>query len=60
MTIKNYICLTAPNQMRLTNQVKEFLAKGFQPFGGVSIACDQNYNYFSQAMVKYEEGGNKK
>lgn len=62
--IVDYMILGHENGDELVSIVKAYLVTGWQPFGGVSVAANQDldtglYLYeYSQAMVKYEEKEN--
>ncbi len=52
MKILDYAVAAGPDGDELSQDVREWIEKGFQPFGGISSGEECNWLY--QAMVKYE------
>ena len=53
--IIDYVCLEDRSAQKIALVVRDLMAIGWQPLGGVSVSCDPDYNLFAQAMVKYAE-----
>lgn len=61
MKIIDYHCVYAGNSQMLGVKVGQFIMRGWQPFGGVSVStsvCDESVEaelVYAQALVRYKE-----
>lgn len=52
--VKEYRIETSDQSEKLSDLVRHYIQKGWQPFGGVSIAIYENRDkVYAQAIVKY-------
>ncbi len=52
--IEYQVVVATGDNKQLNQRVNALIQQGFQPFGGVSEAVDNQVFYYTQAMVKYE------
>ena len=57
--IRDYKVISASNEAQLDHRVKQYIEKGFEPFGGVSVCVIKAYTKdqytFAQAVVDYHD-----